>query len=331
MLIKENTNIERTSEVSDAQIKVGISVSILKDLERKWRYLTSQDAFLDRPLITPARLIEWWLRSLLHWSATIKLHKWDMQMFLPADWRGIAKLLFAFRERYEPELCQLERFLSPGKVFVDVGACYGIYTLAASRIVGEQGRVIAFEPALRAFRVLQRNIVLNRVTNTLAYPLALADKQGKAQLYHHPNVGCDSLGRDHSFTRITEEVETEPLDSVLRENSIDHVDLIKMDVQGAEELVLRGARKILDSSRPIVIFEFEVYPPCTIPLGLAPYGAWAFLENLGYEFFIVHQSGALQRQRSLPTDRNVVAIPRQGSTNSERTLLTPDEMDGLKD
>lgn len=302
---------------------------ILRDLKSKWKYLKCQKGFLDKPLVTTARLVEWWLRSLLQRSAVIKLHEWDAQMFLPANWRGIAKLLFAFREQYEPELGQLERILSPGKIFVDVGACYGIYTLAASRIVGERGRVISFEPALRAFRILQENIKLNCLTNTLAYPVALADKRGSAQLYQHPNVGCDSLGRDHSFTRIAEDVHTESLDSVLRENSIERVDVIKMDVQGAEELVLRGASRVLHASRPIVIF--EVYPPCTTPLALTPYGAWTFLENLGYEFFVVDQNGELQKPHSQPTDCNVVAIHKLGSRTWDKPLFTQAGTDGHTD
>jgi FkbM family methyltransferase len=235
-------------------------------------------------------------------------------MFLPAEWRGFAKLAFAFRERYEPELPYLQQILSPGMTFVDAGACYGLYTLAASKIVGETGRVITFEPASRAFRVLQKNIALNSLANVLAYPLALTSNKGKASLYYHPCVGCDSLGRDHSFTETAEEIATESLDNVLRNISVNHVDVIKMDVQGAEELILRGAIEVLRSSRPTVIF--EVYPPSAVLLGLSPYGAWDFLHDLGYEFFVVDPHGALRRELSPPVDRNVVAIHKQASSES---------------
>jgi len=279
---------------------------LLRDLGRKWGYLRSHKCFRLAPVITATRLISWWARCLLHRSATTTLTKWGVRIFLPAHWRGIAKLVFAFREHYEPELGYLERVLSPGKTFIDVGACYGIYTLAASKIVGKEGRVIAFEPATRAFRVLRENIELNSLTNVLSYPLALTEKKGKAWLYLHPNIGCDSLGKDHSFTESAEEIATESLDNVLREISVDHVDVIKMDVQGVEEWVVRGATKVLNSSHPVVIF--EVYPECTAPLGLSPYGAWELLDSLGYKFFVVDQFGALRREESPPTDRNVVAI-----------------------
>jgi FkbM family methyltransferase len=297
-----------------------------QQFERKWLYLRDQDAFRHSPLSTILRLISWRVKCLLRSPATIRLDNWDLQMFLPPEWGGIAKLAFAFREQYEPELPYLERILFPGMTFVDAGACYGLYTLAASRLVGEAGRVIAFEPASRAFRVLQKNIILNSLANVLAYPLALTANNGRALLYRHPNVGCDSLGRDHSFTETAEEIATESLDNVLRKISVNQVDVIKMDVQGAEELVLRGANKILNSSHPAVIF--EVYPPGAILVGLSPYGAWDFLDNLGYKFFIVDRHGALRREMSPAADRNVVAIHRKGSSVSKMALSTQSKTAG---
>jgi FkbM family methyltransferase len=277
----------------------------------KWHYLWNQEGFCDSPLRTILRLINWRVKCLLRSPATITLDDCDLRMFLPPEWRGIAKLAFTFCERYEPELGYLKQILSPGMTFVDAGACYGIYTLTASKLVGEAGRVIAFEPAPRAFRVLQKNIRLNSLANVLAYPMALAAHSGKALLHYHPNVGCDSLGRDDSFTQMAEEIETESLDNVLEKISVHQVDVIKMDVQGAEELILRGARKILNASHPVIIF--EVYPPCAAPLGLSPYGAWEFLHDLGYEFFVVGPRGTLRREMSPPLDRNVVATYRQGA------------------
>jgi FkbM family methyltransferase len=232
-----------------------------------------------------------------------------VQFFLPAQWRGIEKIIFAFREDYEPELTQLKKVLSSGKTFVDVGACHGIYTLTASRIVGGKGHVIAFEPSSRAFPILRKNIAVNNLTNVQAFPLALSEKSGKAWLYRHPNVGCDSLGSDDSFTEEAEETATELLDNVVQQLDIDRVDVIKMDVQGAEEWVLRGARKTLMSMRPIVIFEsWPVGPPL---LGLSPNGAWELLESVGYEFFVLDGCGSLVGVKSPPADRNVVAIYRE--------------------
>ena len=285
----------------------------LTRLKSQWSYLSSQKSFCRAPGATAIRLIVWCIRCVLGWPATVMLRPWEVKLFLPANWRGIEKLIYAFGAHYEPELAYLKQVLPSGSTFVDAGACYGVYTLAASTMVGQQGRVIAFEPAARAFRVLRHNLELNGVTNVRAYPSALTEKQGKSWLYRHPNVGCDSLGRDGSFTDCGEEVATESLDDVLRQLPTRSVDVMKLDVQGAEELLLRGALETLRAHHPVVIF--EVYPEGTIPLGLAPYGAWQLLEELGYQFFVVENDETLARVELPPVNRNVVAVYQKPEMN----------------
>jgi FkbM family methyltransferase len=283
--------------------------NLCKDLASKWEYLSAQEALRRMPLRTMSRLISWRARCFMRRGAIARLRRWDLDMRLPPNWRGVEKLIFAFRDHYEPELGYLEKILSPGMTFVDAGACYGIYALAASKLVGKEGRVLAFEPASRAFQVLEENIALNRLANVLAYRVALTEKKGKGWLYHHANVGCDSLGRDQSFTESGEEIATDTLDNFLRNLSLSRVDVIKMDVQGAEELVLRGASAIVKAQHPIVIF--EVYPDGPPTLGLTPFGAWDWLKSLGYEFFVVDGSESPTQETSPPLNRNVIAIYRK--------------------
>jgi len=280
----------------------------LKDLNRKWHWLTSQEEFRRAPFSTCARLISWRARCLLRKAAIVNLRRWNMSIFLPPRWRGIEKLVFVFREHYEPELIYLEKVLSSKAVFIDVGANLGIYTLVASRLVGQAGRVIAVEPSFQSFPVLQKNIVLNRLTNVLPLSVALAEKAGKTWLHHGRDPGQNTLGNDPSCNGVGEAVFTETLDSVLLEASIDQVDVIKMDVEGAEELVLRGASRVLAFKRPVIIFEF--HPEAAQRLGLSPNGAWKLLEGLNYEFFTVEPNGSLRRFDSPLPGHNVVAIPR---------------------
>src|SRR6266480_962060 len=143
----------------------------LRNLEAKWSFLSVQQAFNLAPVRTTLRLASWRIRCLLGKAAIIDLRNWGVRMFLPPNWRGVAKLIYAFRDYYEPELAYLEKLLAPGKVFVDAGANFGIYTAMASKTVGEAGRVISFEPSARAFPVLQQNIVLNDFKNVLAFPM----------------------------------------------------------------------------------------------------------------------------------------------------------------
>jgi FkbM family methyltransferase len=227
-------------------------------------------------------------------------------MFLQPEWRGMAKLVFAFRERYEPELSYLKMILSPGNTFVDVGANIGIYTLAASKIVGETGRVLAFEPSVQSSPLLAKNIALNGLTNVHTFPVALSQKKGRAWLHRGPNPTLNSFGKDPSWKGDGEEVVTEILDQVLRKTHIDRVDVIKMDVQGAEELVLRGASNTVTSAHPVVIF--EVWPEGAMLLGLSPYGPWELLESIGYQFFAAGRGGILSSVKSPPAMGNIVAI-----------------------
>ncbi|MGB7844229.1 MAG: FkbM family methyltransferase [Candidatus Acidiferrum sp.] len=251
-------------------------------------------------------------------------------MFLPGKWRGFGKFIFAFRENYEPELTYLERVLSPGKTFIDAGANFGVYTLVASKIVGETGRVLAFEPSLQSFPVLQHNIALNGLMNTSAYRLALSDRSGKAWLYHGRDPVQNSLGRDPVSSGEGEEVETESLDNVVQKAGVEHVDIIKLDVEGAEEMILRGAMKTLTADRPVVIF--EVNAAAAAGLGLSPQGARELLRNLDYQFIVLGQRENGHAQKPALTYFNVVAAPRQKKTtptlqgalqeNEERTQAT---------
>ncbi len=281
----------------------------LKELENKWQRLRKEEGFRQAPVLTFVRLISWLAGCLLQKAVIVKLRKWNVRMFLPPKWRGIGRLIFTFREHYEPELAYLEKVLSPGKTFVDVGASFGIYTVVASRMVGTAGRVLAFEPSVQSFSVLRRNIEINNLKNVLAFRVALSEERGGAWLYHAPDPSGNSLGRDPSFDGAAEEVITESLDCALERASVDRVDVIKMDVQGAEELVLRGANKVVNTMRPLIIF--EVYPNGAEYLGLSSNGARKMLEGLGYEFFRVGEPGPIDWTEPLPAYFNVVAVPRK--------------------
>ena len=284
----------------------------VKELVGKWKRLSAQYGFGRAPIRTVSRLMSWRVKCSLQRTTIVRLPRWDLQVFLRAKWQGIGRPIFAFREHYEPELEYLQSLLFPGATFVDVGANLGIYTLVASRIVGHSGRVIAFEPSVQSLPLLQKNITLNSLTNVTAFPVALSEKAGRVRLYHAGSCPSgNSLGHHPSFPGSFETVLAESLDDVLQRIPVGRVDVIKMDVQGAEELVLRGAQKTLASKNPVIIFEF--YPEGADLLGLTPSGAWNLLEGLGYEFFTVCSASTISKIESPPIESmyaNVVAIRR---------------------
>jgi FkbM family methyltransferase len=280
----------------------------LRKAREMWHFIRTQEAFRRAPLLTLFRSASWYWRCLLHMATVLELPRWNVRMFFPTQRKGFGKFIYAFREYYEPELAYLEKALSPGKVFIDVGANFGVYALVASKIVGATGRVTAFEPTAQTFEILQQNIELNHCANVRAVRVALAHSRGKAWLYHGWDPVGNSLGMDPLCGDEGEEVQTDALDNLLEENGIDHVDVIKIDVEGAEELVLRGATRSLTRYRPVVIFEFN--PGCAVRLGLSPGGARDFLEGMGYEFVVLGDCANSNNPESRPTYFNIVAIPK---------------------
>jgi FkbM family methyltransferase len=161
---------------------------------------------------------------------------------------------------FEPALRSvLVSKLKHGMTVLDIGANIGYYTVLMASRIGESGRVIAFEPNPVVYEELKSNIELNRLSNALVLPIALSDSSGDSQFYfpHEGQEGHGGLRKNNSFTEARiENVSTDRLDEVLLRLSIKKVDLIKIDVEGAELLVIRGANGLLTGrSKPIIFFE----------------------------------------------------------------------------
>lgn len=150
------------------------------------------------------------------------------------------------------------KLVKPGMTLVDVGANVGLYTVVGAHLVGPQGRVIAFEPQEDLLSILQQNIVRNLLTNVRTMPLALGAQEQAGQLFQVSslNDGQATLqlgpGENHVGTPAAVRVRT--LDGVLAELGAAKVDVMKIDVEGAELQVLRGSTQLLASSPPRFIF-----------------------------------------------------------------------------
>jgi len=155
---------------------------------------------------------------------------------------------------YEPELVRwLRDNLKNDDVFWDVGANIGAMTLVASRVCYQ---VIAFEPEPKAREHLVDHLAVNHCDNVSALHLALSDSKGRAKLSYAPkeNSGMHSLCRDHGFGSI--DVETIQADELLEEGQIPVPNVMKIDVEGAEMMVFRGAEKLLKNiNLRAIVFE----------------------------------------------------------------------------
>jgi FkbM family methyltransferase len=154
---------------------------------------------------------------------------------------------------YEPER-QLEfaRLVREGDVVLDIGANVGFYTLLAARMVGPSGRVLAFEPLPDNLPVLRRHLAVNGLTNVDVIPAAVASRSGSRRF----NTGeYPATGQLSELGGI--EVDVVSLDDLRAAGRLSRVDLMKIDVEGAELEVLEGARAVLEEFRPVVIMELH--------------------------------------------------------------------------
>lgn len=162
---------------------------------------------------------------------------------------------------FEPnEFAFLDEVVRPGMTFIDVGANEGYFTLHAARRVGRNGRVVSVEPSSRERLQLDKNVRRNRLRNVTVVPHALADAAGTARLQIAAKLhgGHNTFGQfayDDAVAVDTEEVPLETLDALAERLALGRVDVIKIDVEGAELKVLAGGRKLLATSRPILLIE----------------------------------------------------------------------------
>lgn len=147
-------------------------------------------------------------------------------------------------------------------VAIDIGAHIGKYSILSGRILRNEGTVVSVEPDPANFALLTRNLTLNGLQNVRGLNLGCWSSDGQRVL--HQQVG-DMGG--HSFVDATRGdsilVPVRTLDGILDDHGIDHVDILKMDVQRAEAEVLRGARKSLESSTDATVFFEETGDPRT--------------------------------------------------------------------
>jgi FkbM family methyltransferase len=184
----------------------------------------------------------------------------------------------------------LQRTLQPGQVFVDVGANVGYFTLLAAQLVGPQGRVIAVEAHPRLAEILHRNVVINGVyghvtTWQRAAWSTHADLKFHTRVNFAGNSSAGSVG-DEALTRLGDteeiiEVQAVPLDDLLADLS--RVDVLKVDIEGAEVHAFTGLARTL-AANPDVVVMFEWAPAQIQSVGDRPEALVDLLEGYGFRF-----------------------------------------------
>ena len=165
--------------------------------------------------------------------------------------------------RFEPfETGVIRELLSPGGVAVDVGANIGYYTLLMAQCVGMEGEVYAFEPAPGNFALLERNVRENGAAQVVLEETAVGECSGRSTLFESGSDLSDHRTYETKETRIKYDVPSCSLDDYCagKPGLAERVDLIKMDIQGAELLALRGMKELLRTNRNVkLVTEFWPY------------------------------------------------------------------------
>jgi len=170
-----------------------------------------------------------------------------------ADDTGVIGTLEREGGAYEPHLMEfLAQVVEPSDVCLDVGANIGVMSLCLARLCPD-GRVYAFEPGRASYAYLERNVADNALGNVVPVPLGAFDTNGSlgfAVDAAHPGGAFVATGETAN-----ERIDVVRLDDWIATNTIDHVDVLKLDVEGAEVRALAGTRLTLARYRPLVIAE----------------------------------------------------------------------------
>jgi FkbM family methyltransferase len=198
---------------------------------------------------------------------------------------------------WEPELQRsLVELVGRGTVVWDVGAASGFHTLILARLVGEQGHVVAFEPFPENIARLRRNIELNGFDNVIVVEKALADSAGVGFLAPAAEDEVTIvLSRGTSRTDGTE-VEVTTVDQLLADDELPRPHLLKIDVEGAEVDLLRGARRTIEQLKPVLVLEVH--------------GVWEAIDDLLDEFGYDYVGVEHETPRDAPEATHIIARPR---------------------
>ncbi len=220
---------------------------------------------------------------------------------------------------YEPDVTAVVRAtLGQGATFLDVGANIGWFSLLGAALVGTSGRVVAIEPNPVNVAILANSLRENGFANVDVLAVAASDQTGMVALETDGSNGR-VIPLDHPPSEPVKAswvVAAQPVDSLINSAGIAQVDLIKLDVEGAEPLVLRGAAATLARYRPIIVTEFFPRALESAPWG-SPAGYLEELRGLGYRLSVIgHPAGELN-------DEEIMKLADQPGSDQVNLLAHP--------
>lgn len=222
---------------------------------------------------------------------------------LELDLSDYMQWLLYFGVKTEPRDL-LYALVKPGMTVLDIGANIGETALVFARLTGEAGHVYAFEPFPSTFQHLQRHVSWNHQKNITPIQLGLADKPGVLKLENNPN---NTAGNRVSTTGSDVQVST--VDAFVRAKQCPKIDFIKIDVEGFELHVLRGADEILRRDKPVLFV--EAVDEFLQLQNSSTHALIKFLENLNYSLVNAYDNKPVSANQDFSNSHfDIIAKPR---------------------
>ncbi len=175
---------------------------------------------------------------------------------IPYD-KGISLELVVFGVHEPLSTLVLKKELRRNWTCIDIGANLGYYALLESRLVGNQGKVLAIEPNPVAYKYLRKNIALNKATNIETYKVAMGHYDGTAYFLVDERSNLSRIVADNNTHRNTIQVPLTTLDKFISDNKISKLDFLRMDVEGYEAHILKGGVTTIKKYHPDLYIEFH--------------------------------------------------------------------------
>ena len=196
----------------------------------------------------------------------------------------------------------IQSFLRESDVFIDVGANVGIHTLVGARAVGQTGKVYAIEAFGRTAALLNKSIYLNGLSAIAkVYNFAASNIKGKGVLHFGETSGHHSIYSLNIEGKGSDAVELNQLDDIIQSDK--NISLLKIDVEGAELDVIKGAKKLFDANRNMALI-IEYGPSHLRRVGINPIDWFAVIDSLNYAIFVINENtGSLDRFDMMDVDK----------------------------
>lgn len=222
-------------------------------------------------------------------KGVVSINVMGHKMYVDSSDEGVGQPLIKFGVFGELQTKHFKEQIKKGMTVLDIGANIGYYTLIAARLVGDEGKVIAFEPDPTNFALLKKNVEGNGYKNVILVQKAVSNKAGEVKLFLRAgNLAGHHLYDAHDGNKFVT-VSAITLDEYLENENLNKIDFVKMDVEGAEWGVLQGMRNLIEKNNDVKIV-LEFWPAGMRRFGIGPEKCINELTSRGFILFDIDDS-----------------------------------------